>query len=113
MHRARVFVVAAALSSALCAAGPKVDIRVIPRPRVEAEEEAEEVVESPVSLLTPSRDPFPVFEGTCEGGESVVQCIQMRSVIARSWFLFFAGPFTDEERLPCFRDERATEPGKR
>lgn len=49
-------VVAVALSSALCAAAPKVDIRVIPRPRPE-----EEV--APVLIPIPSRDPLAAFQG--------------------------------------------------
>ncbi|KAL4151782.1 hypothetical protein PRNP1_008720 [Phytophthora ramorum] len=45
-----------ALSSTLCTGAPKVDIRIVPRPRPE-----EEVLQ--VLLPVPSRDPLPAFQG--------------------------------------------------
>lgn len=47
---------AVALGSPLCAGAPKIDIRIIPRPRPEPEV-------PPVLLPIPSRDPLPAFQG--------------------------------------------------
>uniref|UniRef100_H3GHB4 RxLR effector protein n=1 Tax=Phytophthora ramorum TaxID=164328 RepID=H3GHB4_PHYRM len=74
-----------ALSSTLCTGAPKVDIRIVPRPR--PEEEVPQVL-----LPVPSRDPLPAFQG--------------ESAMRRR-------PFVDElESLPCVREEREMQQGK-
>ncbi|KAG7393700.1 hypothetical protein PHYPSEUDO_004463 [Phytophthora pseudosyringae] len=60
---------AVALSSALCAAAPKVDIKIISRPRPE-----EEV--PPVLIPIPSRDPFPAFQGPFVDNIESLPCVR-------------------------------------
>ncbi|ETI43586.1 hypothetical protein F441_11471 [Phytophthora nicotianae CJ01A1] len=61
-------VAALALSTELCNAAPKVDIKIIARPR--PEEEA-----PPVLLPVPSRDPFPAFQGPFVDNLEALPCI--------------------------------------
>ncbi|KAL3666553.1 hypothetical protein V7S43_008182 [Phytophthora oleae] len=60
-------VAAVALSSSLCEAASKVDIKIIPRPRLEEE----------VSILVPipSRDPIPAFQGPFVDSLESLACI--------------------------------------
>ncbi|KAF4040545.1 hypothetical protein GN244_ATG07219 [Phytophthora infestans] len=62
-------VAAVALGTELCEAAPKIDIKVIARPR--PEEEA-----PPVLLPIPSRDPFPAFQGPFVDSLESVPCLR-------------------------------------
>ncbi|KAG2766686.1 hypothetical protein PC129_g87 [Phytophthora cactorum] len=61
-------VAAVVLSTELCEAAPKVDIKIIARPRPE-----EEV--PPVLLPVPSRDPFPAFQGPFVDNLESLPCV--------------------------------------
>ncbi|KAK1947916.1 hypothetical protein P3T76_000206 [Phytophthora citrophthora] len=65
--RCLLAVTVVALSSSRCEAAPKVDIKIIPRPRLE-----EDV---PVLVPIPSRDPIPAFQGPFVDSLESLACI--------------------------------------